>query len=247
MSHREWDRVAVMERVAARDMTQAQVAQQLKVSVRQVKRLVRRYRTEGASGLVSRRRGRPSNNRIDAAVRAKVVALVRAHYADFGPTLAHEKLVAKHGFRYSVETLRQWMVADGLWRAKARRQARAFQVRERRPCRGEMVQIDGSPHDWFEGRAARCTLIVFIDDATSELMALHFAPAETTQAYMTVLADYMDRFGRPVSLYSDRHGVFRVNAADHDQELTQFGRPSRRWISRLSMRARRRPRAGGTR
>lgn len=224
MSHQELDRATVVRNVAERQLTQAQAAAQLKLSVRQVKRLARRYRAEGPAGLVSRRRGRPSNNQIAVAVRDQFVALVKERYADFGPTLAHEKLVALHGFGHSVETLRQWMAAEGLWRAKRRRKVAAFQVRERRPCRGEMIQIDGSPHDWFEGRAAKCTLIVFIDDATGELMALHFAPAETTQAYMTVLQDYLACHGRPVSLYSDRHGVFRVNAPDHEAELTQFGR-----------------------
>lgn len=224
MSHRELDRVGVVRGVVERQLTQAQAAARLKLSVRQVKRLVRRYRAEGPPGLASRRRGRPSNNHIEAAVRDHFMALIKERYADFGPTLAHEKLVALHGFAYSVETLRHWMVADGLWRAKRRRKAAVFQVRERRPCRGEMIQIDGSPHDWFEGRAPKCTLIVFIDDATGELMALHFAPAETTEAYMSVLDGYLARYGRPVSLYSDRHGVFRVNTPDHEAELTQFGR-----------------------
>ncbi len=224
MSHRELDRAALVRRVVERQLTQAQAATQLKLSVRQVKRLVRRYRAEGTSGLISRRRGSPSNNRIAAAIRDEFVALVKAHYADFGPTLAHEKLFEQHGFSHSAETLRQWMAEAGVWRSKRRRKARAFQVRERRPCRGEMVQIDGSPHDWFEGRSPKCTLIVFIDDATSELMALHFAPAETTHTYMTVLEGYLAHYGRPVALYSDRHGVFRVNALDHEARLTQFGR-----------------------
>lgn len=224
MSHRELDRLGVVRQVVDRHLTQAQAAEQLQLSVRQVKRLVRRYRAEGAQGLASRRRGRPSNHRITAAIRDKFMTLVRERYADFGPTLAHEKLVARHGFPHSVETLRHWMITEGLWKARKRRRARAFQVRERRSCRGELIQIDGSPHDWFEGRAPRCTLLVFIDDASGELMALHFAPAETTEAYMTVLRRYLAEHGRPVSLYSDRHGIFRVNAADHEGELTQFGR-----------------------
>jgi transposase len=224
MSHRELDRLGVVRQVVDRRLTQAQAAEQLQLTVRQVKRLVRCYRAEGAQGLASRRRGRPSNNRITVAIREEFMTIVREHYADFGPTLAHEKLVALHGFTHSVETLRHWMVAEGLWKARQRRRARAFQVRERRPCRGELVQIDGSPHDWFEGRAPRCTLLVFIDDASGDLMALHFAPAETTEAYMIVLRGYLAEHGRPVSLYSDRHGIFRVNAADHDGELTQFGR-----------------------
>ncbi|MGH8814850.1 MAG: ISNCY family transposase, partial [Advenella sp.] len=224
MSHRELDRVQVIQDVIQRHLTQAQAARRLQLSRRQVKRLVRRYRTQGAGGLISRRRGQPSNNRIAAAVRAEYLLLVREHYPDFGPSFAHEKLVEQHGFRHSVETLRHWMIADGLWRTRASRAPRPFQIRARRPCRGEMVQIDGSPHDWFEGRARRCALIVFIDDATGELLALRFAPGETTEAYMRVLRDYLAVHGRPVSLYSDRHSVFRVNAPDREGELTQFGR-----------------------
>jgi hypothetical protein len=214
----------VIQAVTDRHLTQAQAAEQLRLSTRQVKRLVRRYRADGAAGLASRRRGCPSNNRIGAAVRAEYLGVVRTSYPDFGPTLAHEKLVEQHGFRHSVETLRQWMIADGLWRTRAARAPRPFQLRERRSCRGELVQIDGSPHDWFEGRAPRCTLIVFIDDATGELLALHFAPAETTEAYMSVLRAYLGTHGRPVSLYSDRHSIFRVNTPEREAELTQFGR-----------------------
>ncbi|HET6655663.1 MAG TPA: ISNCY family transposase [Gammaproteobacteria bacterium] len=224
MSHRELDRLRVVEAVVERQLTQARAAQQLGLSVRQVKRLARRLRAEGPAGLVSRQRGRPSNNRIEAAVRAEYLALVRTRYPDFGPTFAHEKLVEQHDFRHSVETLRQWMIEDGLWRAKARRYARAYPIRERRPCRGELVQIDGSPHDWFEGRAPRCTLIVFIDDATGELMALRFVRAETTAAYMTILGGYLAEHGRPLCLYSDRHSIFRGVQPGHEGDLTQFGR-----------------------
>jgi transposase len=224
LSHQELDRVQVIQAVAARQLSQAQAAEQLQLSSRQVKRLVRRFRADGAAGLASRRRGRPSNNRIEAAVRTEVLGIVRTHYPDFGPTFAHEKLVEHHGFPHSVETLRQWMIADGLWQTRAARAPRPFQVRQRRPCRGELVQIDGSPHDWFEGRAPQASLIVFIDDATGQLLALHFAPAETTEAYMTTLRDYLAAHGRPVSLYSDRHSIFRVNAPDHEGQPTQFGR-----------------------
>ncbi|MGH8161270.1 MAG: ISNCY family transposase [Gammaproteobacteria bacterium] len=224
MSHRELDRVEIISCVVRHELTQRRAAQRLGLSVRQIKRLVRRYRQEGAAGLTSRRRGRASHRRIDPAVRAHFLEVITAHYSDFGPTLAHEKLVEAHGFEHSVETLRQWMIEAGLWRTRASRAPRPLQLRERRPCRGELVQIDGSPHDWFEGRAPRCTLIVFIDDATGALLALHFAPAETTAAYMRVLGEYWERHGRPVSLYSDRHGVFRVNQPDCEGELTQFGR-----------------------
>lgn len=224
MSHKELDRLEIIQAVAGKQLKQLEAARQSGLSVRQIKRLVRRYRDEGAAGLVSRRRGRRANNAFADGVRQAVMALVRDHYADFGPTLACEKLAERHDHSLSVETLRQWMIADGLWEPKRRKRARIHQRRPRRPCLGELVQIDGSPHDWFEGRGPRCTLIVFIDDATGRLMALRFAPAETTRAYMETLAQYLEQHGRPVALYSDKHSIFRVNHPDREGDLTQFSR-----------------------
>ena len=144
--------------------------------------------------------------------------------ASFAPTLAWEKLTEVHGYGVSVETLRKWMVAEGLWRSKKRPGARVHQSRPRRPALGELVQIDGSPHAWFEDRGRRSTLIAFIDDATSRLMALRFAEAETTEAYMRTLRGYLDQHGRPVAIYSDKHSIFRVNQQDREGDLTQFTR-----------------------
>jgi Helix-turn-helix domain len=156
-------------------------AARLELSVRQVERLCRALRTEGPSGLVSRRRGRPSNRQLAASVQTGVVALVREHYADFGPTLALEKLVAQHDIAISVEMLRTWMRTAGLWVPRAQRPPRAHQPRHRRACRGELVQIDGSDHEWFEDRGPRSTLLVYVDDATSELMALRCGPSESAR------------------------------------------------------------------
>lgn len=224
MNYREVDRLEVIQAVATKRLKQREAALRLRLTVRQVKRLVRRYRDEGPAGLVSRRRGGRPNNAIAALTRVQIMALVRARYADFGPTLACEKLTAHHGHRISVETLRQWMIADNLWQPRQRRAARTHQRRLRRPCFGELVQIDGSPHDWFEGRGPRCTLLVFIDDATSRLLALRFVPAETTQDYMEVLAQYLDDWGRPAAMYSDKHSIFRINHPHHEGEITQFSR-----------------------
>lgn len=224
MSHKEVGRLEVIQAVVGKQLKQADAAGQLGLSVRQVKRLVQRYRQDGAAGLVCGHRGKRPNNAIAQTVRDAVVGLIREHYADFGPTLACEKLHQLHGHALSVETLRQWMIAEGLWQPKRRKQARIHQRRPRRPCLGELVQIDGSPHDWFEGRGPRCTLIVFIDDATGRLMALRFAPAETTRAYMQTLEQYLHEHGRPVALYSDKHSIFRVNHPERDGELTQFSR-----------------------
>ena len=138
--------------------------------------------------------------------------------------MAREKLVEVHGLRLSTETLRRWMIADGLWRAKERREIRVHQSRPRRECFGDLIQIDGSPHDWFEGRGPGCTLIVYMDDATSRLVACRFAAAETAEAYMEATRAHFVAHGRPVAYYSDRYGVFRVNKKGKEDELTQFSR-----------------------
>lgn len=224
LSHPELDRLGIIRAVAAGELYQREAARRLELTIRQVKRLVRRYRQQGAAGLASGHRGKRANNAIPDGTRQWALGQIREHYPDFGPAFAHEKLVAGHGALFSVETLRQWMIADGLWASRSERPARIHPSRPRRPAIGELVQIDGSPHDWFEGRAPRCTLIVFIDDATGRLLALRFAPTETTEAYMTTLREYVDTHGRPVALYSDKHSIFRVNAVEREGELTQFTR-----------------------
>ena len=221
---REVDRVGVIREVLGRRLRQGEASERLGICVRQVKRLVRRYREEGARGLRSRRRGRRASNAIAPELRREILGVVRERYEDFAPTLAWEKLTEVHGYGVSVETLRKWMVAEGLWRSKKRPGARVHQSRPRRPALGELVQIDGSPHAWFEDRGPRCTLIVFIDDATSRLMALRFAEAETTEAYMRTLRGYLDQHGRPVAIYSDKHSIFRINQKDREGDLTQFTR-----------------------
>ena len=154
--------------VAEKRLRQREAARRLGVSVRQVRRLLARYRERGPAGLVSGHRGKVSKNAMAAVVRRAAMDLARERYADFGPTFAREKLVEVHGYRLSVETLRKWMVAEGVWRAKARRAARVHRSRPRRECVGNLVQIDGSPHDWFEGRGPVCTLIVYIALASQQ-------------------------------------------------------------------------------
>lgn len=226
MSRKEQERSEVMRLYVEGHIKQKEAARRIGVSTRQVRNLARAYRERGAAGLVHGNRGRGSNRKIRDEIRLSALQLVRERYWDFGPTLAHEKLVEHHGFDMSVETLRQWMIAGGLWHPKRKKRPRAFQMRPRRPRVGELIQIDGSPHDWFEGRAPACTLIVFIDDASGRLMEMRFVPSETTEAYMGCLRRYLSRHGRPVCLYSDKHSVFRVNQEDAEsgEQLTQFGR-----------------------
>lgn len=222
MSKKELTRLELVQRVAGKQMSASDAGRQLMLSERQVKRLVRAWREDGAAGLVSKRRGRPSNNRIASAIKAQVIERLRDCYAGFGPTLAAEYLQGE-GIRLSKETLRNWMIEAGLWRSGKKKHAGVHPPRERRPRLGELVQIDGSPHDWFEGRGPRCTLIAFIDDATSRVMAACFTHAETTQDYLNGLHAYIRAYGCPAALYSDRHGIFTKHDPE-DAEPTQFQR-----------------------
>ncbi len=156
LTQRALHRLKVIEAVTDRRLTQAAAGGQLGITARQVKRLVAAYRADGAAGLVSRRIGQPSNRRIKEPLRETIRALLVARYPDFGPTLAQEKLLEVHQIEVSIETVRQLQMALGLWRPKRRQAARAFQLRERRGRCGELIQIDGSPHAWFEGRGPRC-------------------------------------------------------------------------------------------
>lgn len=223
MSVEEAGRLGVIRQVLAGQLKQVQAARLLGISVRQIKRLCRCVREHGDGGLVSRRRGRRSNRKIDDGVRERMLQLVRQHYSDFGPTLAREHLAAKHGFVHSTETLRGWMIEAGVWAPKRRRATRVHSPRQRRACLGELVQIDGSHHDWFEGRAPKCCLIAFIDDATGRVLGARFEASETTQGYLGVLQRYVLEHGAPLALYSDRHSIFAKHNRE-DPKPTQFER-----------------------
>jgi transposase len=225
MSQGEWSRLEVVQGVKQKRLRQREAAELLGLTERQIKRLCKLYEEEGASGLISKRRGRPSNNRLAEKTVKKARELLRTHYHDFGPTLAHEKLTIK-GVSLSVEAVRQLMIAEGLWQVRRAPRPVIHQLRERRARVGELIQIDGSPHDWFEGRAPKCTLLVFVDDATSQLMHLQFVEAETTFNYFAGVRSYIEEFGKPLAFYSDKFSVFRVNIPNAltGTGLTQFGR-----------------------
>ncbi len=222
MSHTELERLEVIQRVRERRLTQEEAARMLGLGVRQVQRLCAAYRDQGAAGLVSGKRGRRSNRRLPDERRRRALELVCTRYADFGPTLAAEKLEELHGLAVSRETLRKWMVEACVWVPRKQRR-RVQQPRRRRPCRGELIQIDGSEHAWFEERGPKCTLLVFIDDATSALMELRFAESESTFAYFEALRGYLERYGKPVALYSDKASVFRPTGRGA-RGVSQFGR-----------------------
>ena len=152
--------------------------------------------------------------------------LIRDSYADFGPTLAAEKLRERHGIDLATETVRRIMTDAGFWVPRKLRPPKVHQPRNRRACLGELVQIDGSDHAWFEDRAPACTLLVYVDDATGRLMQLLFVPTESTQAYFTATRGYLERHGKPQAFYSDKASTFRGNARENAEGrgYTQFGR-----------------------
>ncbi|MEZ0134554.1 MULTISPECIES: ISNCY family transposase [Novosphingobium] len=225
MSHGELSRFDTLMRVERGELRVDDAATVLGLKRRQVFRLLDRLRSEGAAGLVSRKRGRPSNRRHSDAFRERVLGIVREHYADFGPTLAREYLIERHGIKVSCETLRRLMIEAGLWKDREARRPRPYQPRYRRDCRGELIQIDGSKHWWFEDRGPQCTLLVYIDDATSELMHLKMVESESTFSYMDATREYIETHGKPVAFYSDKHSVFRNNTASAKGDgMTHFGR-----------------------
>lgn len=228
MSMLEADRLRTIQAVADRCLRVGQAAQRLGLSRRQVERLMLRYQAEGSAGVVSRQRGQPSHHQLATGVAERAVELIRDRYADFGPTLACEKLRECHGLPLSKETVRRLMMEVGLWKPRRQRAAQVHQPRNRRACYGELIQIDGSDHAWFEERAPACTLLVFVDDATSRLMQLHFVPTESTFAYFEAARGYLERYGKPVAFYSDKAAVFRTA-----RESTEFGRSATQFARAL--------------
>ena len=232
MSVKERARLGILSKVEADELTLVQAAGLLGVSYRQVRRLRQRYREHGDAGLVHGLRRRPSNRGGDRALREAAIGLYREHYSDFGPTLACEYLAAGHQLVVDDQTLRRWLQSAGLWR-RCRKAPQHRRRRQRKACFGELVQIDGSHHDWFEGRGAcgTCVLMVMIDDATSWTYAQLFT-GETTRAAMVMLRHWALAHGLPRRLYPDRHSIYRVNTANADEIAartgqrppTQFGR-----------------------
>ena len=226
MSDKEITLMKVIQKLEEKRLRQKEAGEMLGISTRHVRRLLHAFRQEGESGLISKRRGKPSNNRLKTEIKQQAIELLCSRYHDFGPTLAQEKLSEIHDLNISRESVRGLMVSEGVWKPKKLKLPPIHQMRERRACYGELVQIDGSPHAWFEDRGPKCSLLVFIDDATGRLMELFFAPAETTFSYFAATRRYLHCHGRPVAFYSDKHGIFRINSkhALSGSGMTQFGR-----------------------
>jgi hypothetical protein len=228
MSCQEIDRHEVMKRVERQELNLIEASEQLHLSYRQTKRLWGAYKNLGILGILSKNKGK--NRSFPQDFKDQVMAAVQGKYSDFGPTLASEKLKEIDGLKINRETLRQWMIGANLWAGKKRRKARIHQTRERRARLGELVQVDGSPHAWLEDRGPYCCALVFIDDATSKLMALRFEPSETTMGYFRATKTYIETHGRPLCFYSDKDSVFLVARKDRIDGLrgeTQYQRAMR--------------------
>jgi transposase len=228
MSLKERKRLVVLHEVQVGRLALVKAAEVMGVSYRQAKRVWRRYRREGDAGLVHRSRGRPSGRSKGAKLKARVLARYQERYPDFGPTLAAEKL-EEEGIGVDHETLRRWLLAAGIWQLRRRRQQHR-QWRERKASYGQMVQLDGSHHDWFEGRRAPCVLMVMVDDATNRTQA-RFFEQETTHASYDLLEVWGRQAGLPQSLYVDRDSIYRCEGLPTVAEQlagqepqTQFGR-----------------------
>lgn len=219
MSNREIDKLKVIQNTVDGKLSWPQAAEILALSERQVGRLCAKVREEGNRGIIHGLKGRPSNHQIEAGLVDKALGYVKAHYRDFGPTFANEKLWENHDIRISTNTLRKAMLGEGLYVAK-RYKPKHRKWRERRACVGMLVQLDGSEHAWFEDRGPKCALLIFIDDATSRILYGRFITVEDTENLMVCAKAYLKMHGRPVAFYVDKDSIYRVNRqADIDEEL----------------------------
>jgi len=226
MSSQEIDRKEILDRIIRRELSQVKAAAILGVTDRHVRELLSKYKKHGVTAIISKRRGKTSNRAKSKELKNTVLGIIKDKYDDFGPTLAAEKLEENHDIKIYHGTLRNWLIDAGIFNNKNRKATKIHQSRERREYFGELVQIDGSHHDWFEGRADKCCLIVFVDDATG-LVYCRFEESETTMAYFRASKDYFATYGKPEAVYSDKHGIFKVNIPCVKPGETQFQRACR--------------------
>ena len=218
MTQAERDRLVALKKAKKKLITQKQAAEEIGVTERQVRRLLRKLQRKGDQAVIHELRGRASNRKLSAEVERQALAVLSDPvYRGFGPTLAAEYLHKLHQITVSKETLRQWMAKAGLWNAGHLRVVEVHQWRPRRSRCGELVQWDTSTHDWLEGRGETIYLISMIDDATSRLFA-RFVHHDTSEENMRLLWTYLERFGRPLAFYTDKAGMFQVAVKSKRQE-----------------------------
>lgn len=223
---KDLDRLKTIERYKGGHVTQVEAARLLGISERQIRRIISRIDALGDLGVKNQRVGKAPSNRISNELKEKSIALIKEHFYDYGPTLAAEKLNEYFQIKASKETIRQWMIDAELWQAHIKKIPRPHPPRARREFYGELIQIDGSYHRWFEDRGPKCCLLVFIDDATSRIMKLRFSFSETTIDYLSSFKEYVLAHGIPRAVYFDKHNVFHINQrmAKSQDGVTQFGR-----------------------
>ena len=225
MSKKEFRKAEVILKVINGGLNQTQAAKQLRMSRRQIIRLCKRCNKKGLPGLAHANRGKPSNRSIPETTRNEALELIKQNYSDFGPKLIQEQLIKRHGLHFSKEWIRKLMIKNDLWKVNIRKHLSLHQLRARRSQEGELVQFDGSYHDWFEGRLSNCCLLVMIDDATSNLKELRFVDHETTSDCFEIMKSYIHKYGLPCAIYTDRHAVYKTTRkGDKRQEDTQFER-----------------------
>ncbi len=219
MSNREIDRLKVIQNTIDGRFKQAEAAQLLGISDRQIRRLCGKVEKEGNRGIIHGLKGQPSNHRLPQWYKDEALELVKQHYSDFGPTFANEKLLDEHRLLLSVNTLRKIMLTEGLYAVKLHK-PKHRKWRPRRTCVGMLVQLDGSEHAWFEERGPKCALLIFIDDATSRILYGRFITVEDTANLMTCAKAYLKLHGRPVAFYVDKDSIYKVNRqANVEEEL----------------------------
>jgi transposase InsO family protein len=218
------ERAAVMKNLAKGTITQVTAALQLNLSVRQVRRLYKRHQADGVKALFHRNQGKPNSRKISSDIEQKAIDWILSKGPDFGATFAQEKLDEYLGIKVSVSTVRGWLIKHKILRLRRKSNRQQFKKRERKACFGLMVQVDGSEHDWFEGRGDRCLLLTCIDDATGIIVA-RFATGETTKDLMLLFKKYIELYGRPHMVYSDHGGPYKVNTGNMEGEKkTELGR-----------------------
>lgn len=214
----------ILEQLVRKEISTAAAAAGLGVSTRQVRRKLKVFLEEGTFGLIHKNRGKTSPRKLKTRKKNRIIKIIKENYPDFGPTFATEKLAENHDIIIHPESLRRIMIAAGIWQKRKKRNTHR---KWRKPMdnRGAMAQLDGSEHDWFEGRGERCTLLKFADDATSEYLWMEFAKSESTHSVMTATKHYFEKHGKPLSIYADCGKTFRVNINNPDGERsTQYKR-----------------------
>ena len=220
LSKKEMERGNIILKILNDKLTKKQTCEILSLSLRQIYRLCKKYKNQGLIGLAHKNRGKSSNRKISSSIRSKVLELINKYYPDFGPQLIKEQLEERHQIQLSREWIRSLMIEENIWKVNKRKTLPLYQRRERRPCEGDLLQIDGSYEKWFEDRADKCCLINMVDDATGKIQKLYFTKHESIESYFTAFKSYINSLGCPSAIYTDRHMIFKSPKGN----ITQFGR-----------------------